>query len=314
MIASPKDINFMLEQDKKHRDVFNEHLRSGALRDQEVHKALYLWGIDYYHQNPHLLFPSGFDEVRYIRGKTNVLKFIGDPFINEAFILGEEFAFFRWEKSGAWYLLHESPYMGGEFRFICQHDARKGLDIPFNYVLNTLKKAINTPLSKCCSIITPCLWTPDSQKNENIFLKEAIQHILRELIDQHLTLSELNWKEFECIVAEILRDRGVMIHRVVNRPQGGKDLIVRGELIPGEPMYMAVEIKHTDKVGVREVRSALKATEEYPSLLFVTSGRFTAGVINEKRRQSNQLRLLLKDGAALGDMIRKYGISKGWIK
>jgi len=44
----------------------------------------------------------------------------------------------------------------------------------------------------------------------------------------------------------------------------------------------------------------------YPALLFVTSGRFTGGVFEEKARECNKLRLYLKDGVALGDMIKLY--------
>ncbi|HDY76212.1 MAG TPA: restriction endonuclease, partial [Candidatus Marinimicrobia bacterium] len=301
---------YMLEQDKKHREIFNKRMSNGTLHDAQIHKSLYLWGIDYYHENPHLFFPVGFDEVLYLSGKHNFSKFFKYPYLNDEFILGNEYAFFKWEKSGAWYWLHESPYMGGEFRFIRQNNASEGLDIPFNYVIRTLENTLKKPLNKFCSIVSPRLWTPESQRTEKILLKEASQDIIKALIEQKCTLSDLDWKQFEYIVAEILQDQGIEIHKVVERPQGGKDLIARGELIPGEPMYMAVEIKHSDKVGVGQVRSALKATENYPALLFVTSGRFTSGVINEKRKHSNQLRLFLKDGVALGNMIRQYGILK----
>lgn len=313
MIILRKDINFMVKENKKHKAIFKQHMSNGTLHEEQVQKSLYLWGIDFYHENPHLLFPVGFDEVRYLTGKSNLYKFVNDPFLNREFILGDQFAFFRREEGGAWYWLHESPYMGGEFRFISLRNVREGLDIPFNYVMKALEDTIENPLTSFRSIISPCLWTPESQKTKNILLRDASQDIIKALAIEECTFSDLNWRQFENIIAEILREKGITIHKVVERPQGGKDLIVRGELIPGEPMYMAVEIKHSDKVGVGQIRSALKATEYYPALLFVTSGRFTSGVIKEKRKDINQLRLFLKDGTALGEMIRQYGISRGWI-
>jgi hypothetical protein len=43
--------------------------------------------------------------------------------------------------------------------------------------------------------------------------------------------------------------------------------------------------------------------------VFVTSGRFTAGVFKEKRMDENRHRLFLKDGVAVGDMVRfHFGI------
>ncbi|MFL6236440.1 MAG: hypothetical protein ACJ76N_25140 [Thermoanaerobaculia bacterium] len=68
------------------------------------------------------------------------------------------------------------------------------------------------------------------------------------------------------------------IHIVRQRPQGGRDIVARGELIPGqEPLEMAVEVKHRPVVGRPEVQKALWQNRAYPALLFVTLGRFTGG-------------------------------------
>jgi hypothetical protein len=69
---------------------------------------------------------------------------------------------------------------------------------------------------------------------------------------------------------------------------------------------MAVEVKHRKVVDRPEVEMALHQNRRFPALLFVTSGRFTAGVLKEKALPENQLRLFLKDGDALGDLIRDY--------
>jgi hypothetical protein len=87
---------------------------------------------------------------------------------------------------------------------------------------------------------------------------------------------------------------------------GGRDILARGELIPGEPTVLAVEVKHKGLVGIDEVASRLYRNREFPAMLFATSGRFSAGVVREKRRPENFLRLLLKDGVGLGQWISEY--------
>lgn len=83
--------------------------------------------------------------------------------------------------------------------------------------------------------------------------------------------------------------------------------MARGELIPGqEPLTIAVEVKHRSVVDRPEIETALWQNRSFPALLFAISGRFTAGVFEEKSLPENQLRLFLKDGVALGDMLRDY--------
>ena len=72
---------------------------------------------------------------------------------------------------------------------------------------------------------------------------------------------------------------------------------------------MAVEVKHRRTIARLEIQKALWQNRQIPALLFVTSGRFTAGVLQEKALPENQLRLFLKDGEALGDLIRNYDIT-----
>jgi hypothetical protein len=69
---------------------------------------------------------------------------------------------------------------------------------------------------------------------------------------------------------------------------------------------MAVEVKHRRVVDRPEVQLALYQNRAYPALLFVTSGRFTAGVFQEKGREENRFRLFLKDGFAVGDLVRTH--------
>jgi hypothetical protein len=307
MIVSKKDIETIRKMFSEFGDFFKGRvdLTPGYERDKE----LYLWNIGFFYDNPHLLFPIGFDEVRYICGKDKFMAFLGQPGINPDWLMTEDYALFRWRKDGAWYFLHESPFMGGEFRLHRVGDVRQGLWIPADDVLRSLEVAMKHPSALECAVISPLLWTPTSQLREKLYLQESTVALLAALRENRCSLSDLTWQQLEDIVAEVLRARGLEVHRVVERPQGGKDLIVRGELLPGEITYMAVEIKHRPIVGVSDIRAALNASEEFPALLFVTSGRFTGGVVRERMKAANQLRLILKDGEALGDMIRSYGIA-----
>jgi hypothetical protein len=105
---------------------------------------------------------------------------------------------------------------------------------------------------------TPKLWTPGAQQSERAALKTITQPLLRALRSHTMRLADLKWNELECVVAEVLRGLGMQIHVVKERPQGGRDIIARGELIPGqEPIQMAVEVKHQRTVDRPQVQAAL---------------------------------------------------------
>ena len=72
-------------------------------------------------------------------------------------------------------------------------------------------------------------------------------------------------------------------------------------------MVLAVEVKHKPVVGVGDVQRALKANEDFPALMVATAGTFSAGVVAEKSRFRNSMRLFLKDGLALRQWISAYG-------
>jgi hypothetical protein len=76
--------------------------------------------------------------------------------------------------------------------------------------------------------------------------------------------------------------------------------------LSAEAIQLAIEVKHKEIVGIDEVRSRLQANKEFPVIMVATSGRFTAGVIKEKKKPENFLRLLLKDGNAVRDWIASY--------
>ena len=156
-------------------------------------------------------------------------------------------------------------------------------------------------------IWSPRLWTPSSQESERRVLSSGTSQILTSLKSEAVTFEDLSWQQFEDVVAESICTMGLKVHKVIESPQGGRDIIARGVLIPGEePITIAVEVKHKKVVDRPDVEKALWQNRRFPALMFVTSGRFTAGALKEKSLPENRLRLFLKDGDSLGDIIRGF--------
>lgn len=81
MIIDPNS----LQRIKRHYDefhkAFDKAMHNGTLSNKEVNLSLYLWKIDFFHENPHLLFPAGFDEVRYVYGRSALKSILADPLL-----------------------------------------------------------------------------------------------------------------------------------------------------------------------------------------------------------------------------------------
>jgi restriction system protein len=137
-----------------------------------------------------------------------------------------------------------------------------------------------------------------------------VSALLKEIYKEGKALREIRPRQLEELIAELLRDQGMEIHITPETRDGGRDVIARGEFIQGEPMVLAVEVKQKSVVGIQDLYNSLKPNEDYPALLLATSGRFSAGVIQEKKRRRNELRLILKDGVALSQWIAMYGAKR----
>jgi len=177
-------------------------------------------------------------------------------------------------------------------------------------VISKAQRMVHNEVYDSTVFVSPKLWTPFNQKQEKELLQSASREIIRELQAENVELRSIRWQVFEEVVAEILRSKGMEIHLVRESPQGGRDIIARGELIPGmEPLTIAVEVKHMDLVDRPLIQQALYQNRHFPALMFVTSGRFTSGVIKEARMPTNRMRLFLKDGVAIRDLIKSYKFS-----
>ena len=165
------------------------------------------------------------------------------------------------------------------------------------------RKIGNCALTSPKVVTLPSLILPTHHESQ---LHSATKSILCELHQNKTSLAELHWRTLEEIVAELLCGMGLKVALTKRSSDGGRDVIARGELIPGEPILLAVEVKHKNVVGVRDLREALWANRHFPALLFATSGRFSAGVYREKIALETSLRLILKDGGGLEQWIDQY--------
>jgi HJR/Mrr/RecB family endonuclease len=180
----------------------------------------------------------------------------------------------------------------------------------FNRMVEIATKYVDNPLIDPTTWVSPRLWTPSSQALQKDHLRASTLAVIEELQRGHTHLTDLSWQNFEEIVAEILRQRGMEIHLVKENPQGGRDIIARAELVPGsEVLTIAVEVKHRDVVDRPIVQQAIQQNERFPALMLVTSGRFTAGVVKEVAKPEHRMRVVLKDGVAIRDMIRAYRLT-----
>jgi hypothetical protein len=160
--------------------------------------------------------------------------------------------------------------------------------------------------NKVTRVVTlPKLQLP-SNPHEDTQLHIVTRSILEEVASEKQPLESVHWRVLEEIVGELLRGMGLEVVITPRSRDGGRDVVARGELIPGEPTLFAVEVKHKPVVTISDLRNALWANRQFPALLFATSGRFSAGIYRERRQNETMLRLFLKDGVALKQWINEY--------
>jgi hypothetical protein len=272
-------------------------------------------------QNFHLLFPSGFDEVRFVHGnnshnidpnklsrdlKVNVLMLNHDDDVSCGNLVWDRFQNleFRHESSGAWYrfsMLAENyeefedyHYMKSTLCFYAP-GTDEFVELTFSDIINSCYKRAGD-VSRPSISLFPSIWTGEDLSMAH---NDAIQQFIQKYEHEKLSFESLSWRQMEELVAELLKLQGMDVTVTPSQKDGGRDIIARGELIPGEPTIFAVEVKQKPVVGIHDVRAALYANRNMPALLIATSGRFSAGVIKESRISDNRYRLFLKDGVAL---------------
>ncbi|HYJ85994.1 MAG TPA: restriction endonuclease [Pyrinomonadaceae bacterium] len=277
--------------------------------------------VSFFGERPHLLLPLGFDQSRFILPPKDVDT--SDP--NSSFeadlaktaealygIPGMDFTFgvewlYSQSRKGAWYWFEGLDSNHLLFRGPA---ADPKLQFSVDDLYRSLRRLTVSPDSGSHTLWLPGLWTPKFQNDTRQFLDQQVSALLQEIYKEGKALSEIRPRQLEELIAELLRDHGMAIHITPQTRDGGRDVIARGEFVPGEPMILAVEVKQKPVVGIQDLYNSLKANEDYPALLLATSGRFSAGVIQEKKRRRNELRLILKDGVALSQWIAMYGAKR----
>lgn len=266
--------------------------------------------------HPELVLPAGFDEVRYAAPE------ILDPTLSDSVAGLREEWYQEMDRGGAGLgiiLTGRTQYRSrdGVWHDIAgiydrlmppqeepgEGEQRKREEWFLLFQENWTRLLSQQAAAPDAAVVLPSLILPTLEDSP---LHVASRSLLHEIAAAQLSLHAVHWRQLEELVAELLRDMGLSVTVTPRTGDGGRDVIARGELIPGEPTVLAVEVKHRDVVPVSELRAALWANRNFPALLFVTSGRFSAGVYRERVVDANRLRLFLKDGVALHQWIDRY--------
>ncbi len=269
---------------------------------------------------PHLLMLLGFDEFRAIpvdaEKKAPISEPRNIPYVPFALFQFPYELFYRKNESGAWawfdgithysYSHGKSNARKGEYYLHFVNHKDEHLFFPVSQWLKQLNHIAVHHDPNPHTLFMPQIWAPSNQLSQNIELVSIIPALLQAIQTQKRDLRDIPWRHLEEIVAELLRSRGLEVFVTPRTHDGGRDIVARGELILGEPTLLAVEVKQKTVVSIEDVQRALRANEDFPALLVATAGRFSGGVIKEKARHRNQLRLLLKDGIALTQWIGMY--------
>jgi len=277
--------------------------------------------VNYFFDRPHLILPIGFDETRPLISE-NIAEWMDNynqnwvqNGVKEALLVESKYGLnkisfdfgietiFRNISTGAWYWFLGLEY--GELIFRGPNESR--IKYSAEELLNKLRSFVNCPDHNPKTLWLPRIWTPEFQDSDRQKLNDDVLAIIKSVKAENSTLRDIKPHLLEELIAELLRSRGLEIYVTPKTRDGGRDIIARGETLLGEPIIMAIEIKQKSVVGIDDLYRTLKANENYPAIMLVTAGRFSAGVIREKQRDSNNLRLILKDGIALSQWIEAYG-------
>lgn len=226
---------------------------------------------------------------------------------------------FRRETTGAWYrLAFTSGFDSGDeptdrYSYVfgeSEEGGRSSITIRGADVLRGISNANETVSPRCSLLLLP---GPMQARimTEGVPIADHIRTLIADLHNSKVELRTVHWRHLEELVAELLQSKGLQIEVTPRTRDGGRDIIARGKIIPGEPSIIAVEVKQKAIVGLEDVQRALRANRNFPALLFATSGRFTAGVVKEARQGDTAYRLFLKDGIGLLQWVHAYAQRHG---
>jgi hypothetical protein len=303
VIVDPPELRFVKAAIEKERALVEELTRVDERGEDDSHiPEAHLPA--FFGTYPHLMLALDFDEYVVLEAPD---KWRSDSSLMVASEYGVDItalvyrieSIYRETSSGAWYIFDGLTWPGSQTPLDGLHFLGPTRTRVFEVEqwLDQLAKFVEQPDSKTRTLWLPGRWTPTSQKDRRSVLKETVDPVISALQGSGRNLRDLHWRELEEVVAELLADRGLEIDVTPRTRDGGRDIVARGELVPGEPMQIAIEVKQKAVVGLEDVQRALYANSAYPALMLATAGTFSAGVVRE--REANSMRLFLKDGMAL---------------
>ncbi len=277
--------------------------------------------VDYFFERPHLILPLGFDESRHLIHES-YSEWLEDEYekqwvqraVKEAeqvelkyglkkipFDFGVE-TIFRSSSQGAWYW-----FLGLENeKLIFRGPGNTKTEYSASELLRKLRALTEYPDHVPRTLWLPRIWTPEFKDHDRQRINDDVSSLLQALHNENCSLRSIKPADLEEIIAELLRSRGLEVYVTKKTRDGGRDIIARGETQLGDPLTFAVEVKQKAVVGIQDLQRALKANENFPAIMLATAGRFSSGVIEEKQREGNSLRLILKDGVAISQWIEAY--------
>ena len=128
------------------------------------------------------------------------------------------------------------PYNNNLDRLTDFHEGNSEVNyvLSFEKIIANCERSLSSPV-EFGAIILPNLWRPP-ERHPKIELVSGIKDILLNLKKGNIDLKDISWRQLEELVAELLKARGMEVEVTSSSGDGGRDIIVRGELIPGESM------------------------------------------------------------------------------
>lgn len=154
------------------------------------------------------------------------------------------------------------------------------------------------------------VWTPDgSLITPYEFLTNSPSHLLLadKLLKEGRLLSEMGWREFEKLIAELLQTHGWSVTLMQGTKDGGIDVLAeRSDEVLGamKAIWQAKKYANDRKVQLSHLRelSAVVESNRATKGVIVTTSQLTKGAIDWVQRDT--YRLEAKDGAYV----------KGWVR
>jgi len=178
-------------------------------------------------------------------------------------------------------------------------------NLTYEGIYKKLLVFVDNPLVDKRNFVSPDIWTNESLLIQNNYLKNSIGKLIIDIQKNNKDLCSVTWKQLEEIIGEIFRSQGMQVILNKDVPQGGRDII--GRFHNGfEFVNVAIEVKHKPYIDKPVLSSFIHQNRMFPLLYLITSGKFSAGVINETKSFENRLRVKLYDGTSVKSLLNMY--------